>query len=126
MSSLARKLLYLLSMRVDVIDNKLEGIYIFPQDLAEIEKHIAELYELKEKFKDQSVFDLSANQLKEKLRPTVNKLRKEAWDKGSYISYVQTDPSIEATFVHQYKDGKKEYVDIDTETGKTVLVKTNR
>jgi hypothetical protein len=69
-----------------------------------------------------SVFEMSAEELTETIRPTAEKLTKEAWDKGSYIVYFDKNLCPAADImVHEYRD-HKELVRI-LGVGKTQLVK---
>jgi hypothetical protein len=59
------------------------------------------------------IFDLTDEQLRERLRPTAEAVRRETFAKGGYLTYY--DPSLCPTkkhFVHEYSD-RKELVLID-------------
>ena len=70
-----------------------------------------------------SIFDLSQDELRERLRPTAEKIKKEAFAKNSYLPYY--DPLVcptTAHAVHEYRD-RKELIWVDN-TGKEHFVKT--
>ena len=76
--------------------------------------------EIKSSFK--SVFEMSAEELTEKIRPTAERLTREAWDKGSYITYFdKTVCPDSGVMVHEYRD-RKELVRV-LGGGKTELIK---
>jgi len=70
-----------------------------------------------------SVFDLSDEELTERLRPTYQKIKREAFAKNSYLTYY--DPlncPTTAHTVHEYAN-RKELMWVDG-TGKEHFVKT--
>jgi len=70
-----------------------------------------------------SIFDLSQDELQERLRPTAEKIKQEAFAKNSYLPYY--DPLVcptTAHAVHEYRD-RKELIWVDN-TGKEHFVKT--
>jgi len=70
-----------------------------------------------------SIFDLSQDELQERLRPTAEKIKQEAFAKNSYLPYY--DPLVcptTAHSVHEYRD-RKELIWVDN-TGKENFVKT--
>jgi hypothetical protein len=70
-----------------------------------------------------SIFDLSQDELRERLRPTSEKIKQEAFAKNSYLPYYDTSfcPTT-AHVVHEYRD-RKELIWVDN-TGKEHFVKT--
>jgi hypothetical protein len=69
-----------------------------------------------------SIFDLSQDELRERLRSTAEKIKQEAFAKNSYLPYY--DPLVcptTAHSVHEYRD-RKELIWIDN-TGKEHFVK---
>jgi hypothetical protein len=70
-----------------------------------------------------SIFDLSQDELRERLRSTSEKIKQEAFAKNSYLPYY--DPLFcptTAHTVHEYRD-RKELIWVDN-TGKEHFVKT--
>jgi len=70
-----------------------------------------------------SVFDLSDEELTERLRPAYEKIKQEAFAKNSYLTYY--DPlncPTSAHAVHEYRD-RKELMWVDS-AGKEHFVKT--
>jgi len=69
-----------------------------------------------------SVFEMSADELMETIRPTAEILVRQAWDKGSYITYFDKTlcPSNDM-MVHEYSD-RKELVRV-LGVGKTEFIK---
>lgn len=54
------------------------------------------------------IFDLSDEQLRERLRPAYEAMKQEAFAKGNYITY--SDPSVcptDSHMVHEYRDRKE-------------------
>jgi hypothetical protein len=54
------------------------------------------------------IFELTDEQLRERLRPAYEAMKQSAFDKGSYITYF--DPSVcptSAYAVHEYRDRKE-------------------
>ncbi|MDO3628158.1 hypothetical protein Q3A68_18265 [Mucilaginibacter sp. BT774] len=69
------------------------------------------------------IFELSDEQLRERLRPAYEKIKQEAFAKNSYLTYF--DPLVcptNAHAVHEYRD-RKELIWMD-HTGKEHFVKT--
>ena len=113
-------------MKVALDDQQQTGVFISMDELAHLDKHLAELYQLKDQLTSTSVFDLTPEQLKARLSPTIHKAIAHALANGAYVSYLQPDPKIPARYIHEYADGKLDYVNIDLQTGKEVIVKTSR
>jgi hypothetical protein len=69
-----------------------------------------------------SVFEMSAEELRERITPTAKKAIMDAWDKNSYITYFDEKlcPTKDV-MVHEYRD-RKELVQI-AENGETRLIK---
>ncbi len=70
-----------------------------------------------------SIFDLSQDELRERLRATAEKIKQEAFAKDSYLPYY--DPLVcptTAHAVHEYRD-RKELIWVD-HNGKENFVKT--
>jgi hypothetical protein len=65
-----------------------------------------------------SIFDLSEEELRERLRPTSEKIKQEAFAKNSYLTYY--DPLVCRDTSYEYRD-RKELVKL--ENGKAHLVK---
>jgi len=69
------------------------------------------------------IFQLSDEELRERLRPAYEAIKQEKFAKGGYLTYY--DPSVCPTnlyMVHEYRD-RKELVKLD-ENGKAHFVKT--
>ena len=55
-----------------------------------------------------SVFEMSAEELSERLRPTAEMLTQEAWDNNSYIVYFDEKLCpADDIMVHEYRDHKE-------------------
>ena len=70
-----------------------------------------------------SIFELSDEELRERLRPTSERIKQEAFAKNSYLPYY--DPLVcptTAHSVHEYRD-RKELIWVDN-TGKEHFLKT--
>jgi len=69
-----------------------------------------------------SVFELSAEELTERIRPTAERVKKEAWDKGLYVTYFDKKLCpAEDMMIHEYRD-RKELVRV-LGVGKIELIK---
>ena len=113
-------------MKVALDDKQQTGIFISMDELAELDKHIAELYQLREKLTTPSVFDLTPEQLHKRLNPAIHKAAADALTSGAYITYLQPDPAIAARYINEYADGALDYVNVDRQTGKDIVVKSSR
>ncbi|MBS7565638.1 hypothetical protein KHS38_14600 [Mucilaginibacter sp. Bleaf8] len=72
--------------------------------------------------RSKSIFELSDEELRERLRPTAEQVTQEIWAKNGYITYY--DPAIcpdTLHMIHEYRD-RKELVRIDP-SGTVHLVK---
>ena len=70
-----------------------------------------------------SIFNLSTEELRERLRPTFEAIKRKKFAKGGYLAYY--DESVCPTddyMVHEYRD-RKELVRVD-DNGKEHLIKT--
>jgi len=55
-----------------------------------------------------SVFELSAEELTERILPTAERVTKDAWDKGLYITYFDKNLCpAEDMMIHEYRDRKE-------------------
>lgn len=55
-----------------------------------------------------SVFEMSTEELSERLRPTAEKLTQDAWDNNSYIVYFDEELCpADDIMVHEYRDHKE-------------------
>jgi hypothetical protein len=72
---------------------------------------------------NKSKFDLSAQELEQKLSQKTDLVNKEALDQGLYISYRDHHCVNPDQFVHEYKDGRKELIRINSQTGKEEFLK---
>ena len=68
-----------------------------------------------------SIFDLSEEELLERLRPTSEKIKQEAFAKNSYLTYYDPLVCPDTSYaIHEYRD-RRELVKL--ENGKALLVK---
>ena len=68
-----------------------------------------------------SIFELSDEELRERLRPTSERIKQEAFAKNSYLTYYDKALCPDTTYaIHEYRD-RKELVKL--ENGKAHLVK---
>ena len=72
-----------------------------------------------------SVFEMNAQELKKHLMPFVEKLVNDRLAAGGCATYLNSDKSIPAQYVDEYADGRMVYTNIDTITGKEILVYQN-
>jgi hypothetical protein len=70
-----------------------------------------------------SVFEMSAEELRERVAPVAERLKKEAWAKNSYVTYFDEKlcPSTEF-MIHEFRD-RRELVRIKP-NGETQFIKT--
>jgi hypothetical protein len=70
-----------------------------------------------------SVFEMSAEELRERVAPVAERIKKEAWAKNSYVTYFDEKLCPSTVFmVHEYSD-RKELVRIKP-NGETQFIKT--
>ena len=70
-----------------------------------------------------SIFDMSPEEIHEHLKPTAQKLKQAALDNGSWYSYKNelcVEPDM---FIHEFKDGRKELIQLGNETGEFKILK---
>ena len=67
------------------------------------------------------IFDMSPREFADYLAPTAIEAVQAALDNGLYISYPQVS-NLPGFFIHEYKDGKKELIEIDIFTGKELFI----
>jgi hypothetical protein len=66
---------------------------------------------------------LTTEELRERLRPTAEKAKEDAWAKNSYLTYYDKTLCPDTTYaIHEYRD-RKDLVKLD-ENGKAHFVKT--
>ena len=70
------------------------------------------------------IFERSFKEMQELLEPVIQKVEQELLDKGLYISYKDENCTSPDLFVHRYKDGRKELVSVNVNTGEINLVRT--
>jgi len=72
--------------------------------------------------RSKSVFELSAEELSERLRPTADAVKRDTFKRNGYITYFDKSVCPDTNYmVHEYRD-RKELVLID-DNGKAHLVK---
>ena len=72
--------------------------------------------------RDKSVFQLSSEELSERLRPTAEKVLDATWSAGSYITYYDEQLCPDTNYmIHECKD-RKELVKV-LENGEGQLIK---
>jgi len=72
--------------------------------------------------RSKSVFELSAEELAERLRPTAEAVKHEKWEQNGYLTYFDETVCPDDThMVHEYRD-RRELVQIDKD-GTAHLVK---
>lgn len=70
-----------------------------------------------------SIFEMSPEEIHEHLKPTAQKLKQTALDNGSWYSYKNelcVEPDM---FIHEFKDGRKELIQLGNETGEFKILK---
>ncbi len=69
-----------------------------------------------------TIFEMTQAELREAIRPTAEKVKQDAWEKDTYISYYNEAlcPGDD-TVIHEYKD-RKELMRFDKE-GNTTLIR---
>lgn len=70
-----------------------------------------------------SVFEMTPEEMREHLRPIAEKAKQDALDEGSWFSYKNELCVQDDMFIHEFKDGHKELVQIGNETGKFKVLK---
>ena len=113
-------------MKVALDDQKQTGVFISMDELAHLDQHLAELYQFKDQLTSTSVFDLTSEQLKARLSPTIHQAVADALANGAYITYLQPDSKIPVQYINEYADGKKDFVNFDLAAFKDVVIKSTR
>ena len=70
-----------------------------------------------------SVFDMSPEEIHNHLKPTAQRAKQMALDNGSWYSYKNelcVEPDM---FIHEFKDGRKELIQLGNETGEFKVLK---
>lgn len=70
-----------------------------------------------------SIFDMGPEEIHNHLKPMAQKLKQTALDNGSWFSYrneLCVEPDM---FIHEFKDGRKELIQLGNETGKFRILK---
>jgi hypothetical protein len=70
-----------------------------------------------------SVFDMDPEEIHNHLKPTAIKLKKEALNNGSWYSYRNELCVEDDMFIHEFKDGRKELIQLGSETGEFKILK---
>jgi hypothetical protein len=70
-----------------------------------------------------SVFDMDPEEIHNHLKPTAKRLKQEALDNGSWYSYRNELCVEDNMFIHEFKDGRKELIQLGDETGKFKVLK---
>lgn len=70
-----------------------------------------------------SIFNQSADDLETRLGSKTDLVNQQALDQGLYISYRDHNCTSSDQFVHEYKDGRKQLIRINSQTGKEELLK---
>ena len=83
----------------------------------------SDLYKLMDELCQPDVFDMNAQQFSEYLAPVVEQTVLQALDDGLYFSYPADSNEFPEAFVHEYKNGRKVLIRIDSKTGKEHFIK---
>ena len=70
-----------------------------------------------------SVFEMTPEEIRERLKPVAIKARRDALDEGSWFSYRNELCIEDDMFIHEFKDGRKELIRLGDETGKFKVLK---
>jgi len=69
-----------------------------------------------------SVFDMTPEEFHEYLKPFAIKLKQTALDNGYWYSY-RNELSVEADmFIHEFKDGRKELIQLGNQAGEFTIL----
>jgi len=69
-----------------------------------------------------SIFDMSPEEFADLVRPVAIKLKQSALDNGSWYSYrneLCVEPDM---FIHEFKDGRKELIQLGNQTGEFTIL----
>lgn len=70
------------------------------------------------------IFERSFKEMQELLEPVIQKVEQGLLEKGLYISYRDENCTTSDLFMHRYKDGRKEMVSVNAQTGEITLIRT--
>jgi hypothetical protein len=71
-----------------------------------------------------SVFEMSPEEIREHLKPMAQQLKQTALDNGAWYSYTNELCIEPDMFIREYKDGRKELIQLGNETGKFKVLKS--
>lgn len=74
----------------------------------------SQLFKVMNSYASKSIYDMSAQEMNQRLSPFTEQLVANALSEGHYITYLSNNPN--AKFVNEYADGRKELVSIDQAT----------
>ena len=105
---------------------KPQGVFL-PLDDWEQLKHVinraSDLYKLMDDLTHPDIFEMDAHAFAGYVAPIAQDAVHKAFDQGLYFSYPSGNEDLPSTFIHEYKNGKKVLVKIDTQTGKEHFLK---
>lgn len=70
-----------------------------------------------------SIFDLTPEEFEARLAPIALAARQEALDAGLWFSYRNELCVENDMFIHEFKDGRKELIQLGNETGRYKILK---
>lgn len=111
-----------------ILDDKQQpkGVYIPLREWEQLKHGIykaSELYKLMDELSQPDVFDMDADELSAHLSPVAEQVVKETFDQDLYISYPAVSAGLPNAFIHEYRNGKKVLVQVDTNTGKEHFIR---
>jgi len=76
----------------------------------------SQLFKVMSSYASKSIYDMSAQEINQRLVPFTEELVARALSEGHYVTYLSDNAN--AKFVNEYADGRKELVNIDQATGR--------
>jgi hypothetical protein len=70
-----------------------------------------------------SFLDMTPEEIHEHLKPRAQQVKQEALDSGAWFSYRNELCVSPDMFIHEFKDGRKELIQLGNQTGKLKILK---
>ncbi len=103
------------------------GVFISLEDWKLIDPYVDERTELSKIMNEltyKDFFEMTQEEIDLMTTPIIEKENQDALDKGAWISFMDENCTDDTMVMREYKDGRKELVSYNEETGKPTILKT--
>lgn len=107
-------------------EQKPQGVFLALAEWEQLKHGInkaSELYKLMDELSQKDIFDMDANEFAAHLAPVAKDTANKALDQGLYFSYPTGGQEPCSTFIHEYKNGRKVLIEVDSQTGKEHFIR---